>query len=268
MIALDQIWKITPAGSRSVVATIEVPGFGPAGLKVAPSGDIYVAVGALDLESGHTDSATRGVYRVSPNGHVARLPGTGAMRFPNDATLDERGNVYATDTADGTVWRIPRSGVAELWSDAPELAGDGSFGFPFRIGANGIAVRQREVLVGNTERCMLVSVPILPDGSAGAARVVKEAPQLVGVDGIALDVRGNVYAASGVQNLLVLVFRDGTVQTLATAEDGLNQPSTLAFGTARGQRDRLYLLNFSIFPPEKTPGVLTTSVGIPGAPVP
>lgn len=268
MIALGQIWKIASDGSRSVVATIKTPGFGPAGLEVTPWGEIYVAVGALDLETGQTDPATRGVYRVALDGTVVRLPGTGTMRFPNDVTFDERGNVYATDTAGGAIWRIPRGGVAELWSDAPELAGDGSFGFPFRIGANGIAVRKREVLIGNTERGLLVSLPILPDGTAGGANVVKNTPQLVGVDGIALDVDGNVYAASGVQDLLVRVLRDGTVQTLATAEDGLNQPSTLAFGTARGLQDRLHLVNFSIFPPEKTPGILTISVGVPGDPAP
>ena len=44
-------------------------------------------------------------------------------------TIDERGDVYATDTAAGSVWRIPRRGEAQLWSDAPELSGDGSFGF-------------------------------------------------------------------------------------------------------------------------------------------
>jgi len=268
MILLGQIRKIAPDGSQSVVATIEAPGFSVAGLEVAPWGDIYVAVGALDLETGQTDPATRGVYRVNREGIATRIAGTGAMQFPNDVTLDERGNVYATDTAGGAVWRIPRGGTAELWSDAPQLAGDGSFGFGFPIGANGIATRAREVLVGNTERGTLVSIPILPNGSAGPAHVVKAAAELVGVDGIAVDVLGDVYAASGIQNLLTRVTRGGTVETLATAEDGLNQPSTLAFGTTGGRQKTLFLLNFSIFPENKAPGVLAVQAGVPGAPVP
>ena len=42
-----------------------------------------------------------GVYRVLEDGTSERLPGTGAMLFPNDVTLDKRGNVYATDTSRG-----------------------------------------------------------------------------------------------------------------------------------------------------------------------
>jgi sugar lactone lactonase YvrE len=268
MIFLGHIRRISPDGSQSVVATIPAPGFGVAGLEVAPRGDVYVAVAAMDLATGQTDPGVRGVYRVTRAGVVSRLPGTEAMVFPNDVTIDDRGNVYATDTAGGSVWRIPRRGEAQLWSEAPELSGNGSFGFGFPIGANGIATWRREVLVGNTELGSLVSIPIRPDGAAGPARVIKAADALVGVDGIALDVHGTVYAASSVHNLLTRVTRAGAVDVLATAQDGLNQPSTLAFGTAAGDQKNLYLLNFSVFPPEPTPGVLRVRVGVPGAPVP
>jgi hypothetical protein len=52
------------------------------------------------------------------------------------------------------------------------------------------------VLVGNTELGSLVSIPIRPDGAASPARVIKSAGALAGVDGIALDVHGTVYAAT------------------------------------------------------------------------
>lgn len=268
MISLDQIWRISPDGSQSVMATIPAPGFGVAGLKVTPRGDVYVAVAAMDMATGQSDPDVRGVYRVTRAGVVSRLPGTEAMVFPNDVTIDERGNIYATDTASGSVWRIPRRGEAQLWSAAPELSGNGSFGFGFRVGANGIATWRREVLVGNSELGSLISIPIRPDGAAGPAQVIKTAGALVGVDGIALDVHGTVYAASGLQNLLTRVTRAGAVDVLATAKDGLNQPSTLAFGTAAGDQKNLYLLNFSVFPAERTPAVLRVRVGVPGAPVP
>lgn len=268
MTALGQIRRIGPDGTQSVVATIESPGLGVAGLEVAPSGDIYVAVAALDLSTGQTDPATRGVYRVTRDGVATRLHGTHSMLFPNDVTIDERGTVYATDTAGGAVWRMPHGGPAQQWSTAPELAGDGSFGFAFPIGANGIATRAQEVLVGNSERGTLVSLPVRPEGTAGAAHVIKAAPELVSVDGIAVDVHGDVYAVSALQNLLTRVTRSGAVETLATAEDGLNQPSTAAFGTAAGLHTTLFLMNFSIFPEDKTPGVLAVEVGVPGAPVP
>lgn len=268
MIVLDQIWKIDRDGAQSVLTTIDVPGEGPAGLAVTPAGTLYAAVPALNLETGETDPAHRGVYRVRRDGSHERLPGTGAMDFPNDVKLDKRGTVYATDTAGGAVWRVGRGGSAELWADHPLLKGDGRFGFAFPIGANGIAVRHNTVIVANTERGLLVEIPIRPDGSAGTPAVIAESPALVGADGIALDVLGNVYAGISFQNTVVGVGHDGSITTLATAADGLNQPSTVAFGTTAAEQRTLYVVNFSIFSPEPTPGVLKIRVGVPGQPVP
>lgn len=224
MTLLDQIHRITPDGTRSTVTEF-APGTAPAGLVAAPWGDLYVAAGGFEVSTGSIDPALRGVYRAGTDGSVARLPGTGAMLFPNDVTLDERGNLYATDTVDGAVWRIPRGGL-------------------------------------------LLAVPILPDGSAGEVDVASAAPELVGVDGIALDAHGDVYAASGVRNLLTRVRPGGSVETLATAEDGLNQPSTVAFGTTGGDQETLFVLNFSIYARPQTPGILAVRTGVPGAPVP
>ena len=266
MTELDQIWKIDPSGT--VLVEIDVPGEGPAGLAVDAAGTVYAAISAFDLETGQTDPATRGVYRIRPESTAERLPGTGAMLFPNDVTLDKQGNVYATDTSGGTVWRVPRDGSAELWSGDPLLAGDGSFGFGFPIGANGIAFRNGELIVANSERGRLVRIPVEPDGSAGEATVLAESTALLGADGIALDVHGDVYVASAILYTVVRSGSDGSIETLATADDGLNQPSTLAFGTGKGERQTLFVANFSIFSATPTPGVLKLPVGVPGQPLP
>jgi len=268
MIVLNQIRKIDRDGAQSVVTTFDVPGLGPAGLTVDPTGTVYAAVGAASPSTLETDPAYRGVYRVRADGTNQRLPRTGAMLFPNDVTLDKRGDVYATDTAGGAVWRIPRDGSAELWADHPLLKGDGRFGFGFPIGANGIAVRHNTVIVANTERGLLVEIPIESDGRAGSATVLAESPALVGADGIALDVLGSVYVGINPQNTVVRVGDDGSIATLATADDGLNQPSTLAFGTTAGAQKTLFVANFSLFSPSPTPGVLKLRVGVPGRPLP
>lgn len=268
MIVLNQIWKIDPGRSRSVVTNFDVPGTGPAGMAIDAAGTIYVAVGAANPETFETDPAHRGVYRVHRDGTNERVPGTEAMLFPNDVTLDKQGNVYATDTSAGAVWRISRDGSAALWAQDPLLEGDGSFGFGFPIGANGIAVRHNTVIVAITERGLLAEIPVSPDGSAGSPSVLAQSPALVGVDGIALDVHGGVYAGIGFQYLVIRVAHDGTIDTLATAEDGLNQPSTLAFGTAMGDQQSLFVANFSLFSPEPAPGVLKLRVDVPGMPVP
>jgi sugar lactone lactonase YvrE len=268
LIVLNQIRKIDRGDAQSVLTSFDVPGTGPAGLAVDPTGTVYAAVGAANPETFETDPAHRGVYRVRSDGTNERLPGTGAMIFPNDVTLDKRGNVYATDTAGGSVWRVPRGGSAELWADHPLLKGNGDFGFGFPIGANGIAVRHNKVIVANSERGLLVRVPIQPDGSAGTPTVLAESPALIGADGIALDVLANVYVGINPQNTVVRVGDDGSIATLATADDGLNQPSTLAFGTVTGDQQTLFVANFSLFSPSPTPGVLKLRVGVPGMPLP
>ena len=118
------------------------------------------------------------------------------MLFPNDVTLDKQGNVYATDTSGGTVWRIPRDGSAELWSGDPLLAGDGSFGFGFHS-CQRIAFRNGELIVANSERGRLVRSRSSRT-AAGEATVLAESTALLGADGIALDVHGDVYVASAI----------------------------------------------------------------------
>lgn len=243
-------------------------GAAPAGIVVAANNVVYVAAGGVDLTTGMTDPETRGVYEIGPGQRPQRIPGTQAMTFPNDVTLDETGDIYATDTVAGTVWRIPRHGAPELWASDPLLVGTGGFGFGFPIGANGIAVDQKDVIVANPEKGLLVNVPIENDGSAGVASVLASSPLLLGADGIALDVHGNIYVVAGLQHSVVVVREDGSIDTLATADDGLNQPATLAFGSGRRDNQTLFVTNFSVFAPAPTPGVLALPTGSPGEPVP
>jgi sugar lactone lactonase YvrE len=257
---VGDVVKFTPDGSRSVLAHFAAANFGPLGLATDASGNVYVADATFD-------PSTAGVYRVTPDGTSTRLSGTGPMQFPNGVALDRRGNVYATDSATGAVWRIPPGGSGEIWFDSPLLEGTGELlGIP--IGANGIAFRNGQILVANTEGAKLVSIPVLPDGSAGSPTVMAEGPNLFGSDGIALGVLGDVFVAVNPQNTLVRVAANGSVTTLASAADGLENPASLAFGTGRGDRKSLYVTNFAVFTSSAHPALLKVGVGEPGVPLP
>ena len=262
---LGQIRAFAPDGSRSLLATLPATGvFGPTGLAVDSPGNVYAADVTFD-------PATRGVYRIARDGASVRLPGTGGIQFANGLAFDQRGNLYVTDSISGAVWRIPRGGTAEVWAHDPLLAGNGSFGFGFPIGANGIAFQHGELVIANTELSRLVRVPVLPDGSAGAADVLVQAPALFGADGVALDVKGNLYVAVSGQSTLVRVAPDGaSITTLASAADGLDGDSSLAFGTGKGDREALFLANFALFGPPATahPALLKFQAGVPGMPLP
>jgi sugar lactone lactonase YvrE len=258
---IGEIRRIGANGEQSVLAHFDVPGLGPLGLATSASGLLYVAVSTLD-------PGTRGVYVVRADGTSARLPGTDGILFPNGLTLDKRGNVYATDSIAGAVWRIPPHGSAQLWVQDPLLEGTGAFGLGFPIGANGIGFWHNEIFVTNSEGGRLVRIPVDPDGGPGAPSVLAEAPELFGVDGVALGVHGNIYVAVIAQSLLVVVSQAGSIDTLATAADGLNGPSSLAFGAGKGDRQNLFILNFSVFSATPTPSLLKGAVGEPGLPLP
>jgi sugar lactone lactonase YvrE len=107
------------------------------------------------------------------------------------------------------------------------------------------------------------------DGSAGEPALVAAGPELFVLDGIALDVHGNIYALVIAQSKLVRVTPDGVITTLATAGDGLDFPASLAFGTGKGMRKSVFVTNYAIGPPGGAgPGVLKVDVGIPGLPLP
>jgi sugar lactone lactonase YvrE len=259
---LGEIRKIGRDGSESTLATIPLPpgAFpGVLGLAVDAPGNVYAAASA-------GDPATTGVYRIAKDGSFARLPGTGAIQFPNGVTLDKRGNLYVTDTTAGAVWRVPaRGGTAELWFQSPLLEGDNSAGFGFPIGANGIAFRHNTIVVGNSEGARLVNIPIEPDGSAGEETILAEGPALYGADGIAFDVHGNVWVAVIIQSKIVRVAPSGSIETIATAADGLDFTSSIAFG----KHGEAWAVNFAIGPPGGPgPALLRFDAGVKGQPVP
>lgn len=258
---LGQVRKITPGGAETTLAQVVPPGAGNGvlGLAVDAPGNVYVAAATLD-------TATSGVYKITRDGSFARLPGTGAIAFPNGVTLDKKGNVYVTDTVLGAVWRVPATGgTAELWYQSSLLEGSGIFGFGFPLGANGIAYRQGAIVVGNTEGARLVRIEIEPDGSAGAGVVLAEGLPLLAVDGIAFDVHGNVWAAVIAQSTIVRVSPGGAVTTMATAADGLDWVSSIAFGKSGD----LWAVNFAIGPPGGPgPALLRLDMGVKGQPVP
>jgi sugar lactone lactonase YvrE len=258
---LGQVWKIGRDGSETLLAQVVPPGsgIGVAGLAVDAPGNVYVT--AITFAA-----ATSGVYKIARDGSFVRLPGTEDIVFPNGVTLDKEGNVYVTDTVLGAVWRVPANGGdAHVWFQSPLLLGTGAFEFGFPLGANGIAYRQHALVVGNTEGARLVRIEIEPDGSAGAASVLAQGAALSGVDGLAFDVHGNVWAAVIAQSTIVKVSPSGTITTVATAEDGLDWASSIAFG----KNGDLWAVNFAIGPPGGPgPALLRLDVGVKGQPVP
>lgn len=257
---------------RSVVAT---PGAGLLGLAVDARGNIYAAVASFD-------PATHGVWRIDADGAADRLAGSAAIFFPNALAFDDRGSLYVTSSSgppagvdtwvDGQIWRVPPGGPAELWLQHPLLTGTGSplTAPPFPLGANGIAYRAGELFVANTEKGLLAVVPI-EGGNPGMPTVLADGFSFL--DGLALDVHGNIYLLEIGLTRLIRVSADGDhVESLAGPFDGVHFATSLAFGTGRGDRQSVFLANAAFpqlpHPAPVGPSVLKVEVDTPGLPLP
>jgi len=261
--------RISPDGNETVL--VEYPeGPAIAGLTVDSEGGVYFAL----PNPGQPDV---GVYRVTDDG-AERIPGTEGMVVPNGLAFDDEGNLYATDSILGSIWRMAPDGSseAEPWISHELLAGCSE---EDAVGANGIALWEGGFYVANTANGLLLYVPILEGGSAGEPEVIAGNPEcnpgeeLYGMDGIAVDVDGNVYALLVLQHKLVRIDPDdGTITLLLDEEDGLWNPASLAFGTERGDQKSLFIANYAVLPPEPTnslgAAVLEYDVGVQGLPLP
>ena len=252
-----RILKVTPDGVRSTLATLPIGGGLAVGLAVDAPGNVYAAVDSFD-------PATHGIWRITPRGASERIAALDPTGFPNGLAFDNRGDLFVTDSALGTIWRISRwGGAATAWLQSPLLAGDPINGFG--TGANGIAFWHGDVYVSNSDRMSIVRVPVNRDGSAGTPTIYASGPAIGYADGIAFDALGSLYVASSfLSNTLVRIAPDRTVQTLATAADGLDYTASVAFGTSHGERTQLYFTNAGVN--FGAPSVMKADVGVPGNP--
>jgi sugar lactone lactonase YvrE len=254
-----RIFRLGPDGSRSTLTTLPLGGGLLVGLAVDAPGNVYAALASFD-------PATHGVWRISPEGASERIAALDPAGFPNGLAFDDRGNLFVSDSFLATIWRIGRgAGTAEAWLQSPLLAGDPVSGFGF--GANGLAFWRGDLYVANTDLGSIVRVPVQPDGQAGAPEIYVADPAIAFADGIAFDVRGSLYVVNSLlTNTLVRIAPDRTLETLATAADGLDYPASVAFGTGRGERTQLYIANVGAN--FDRPSVMKADVGVPGVPLP
>lgn len=268
---LAQVLRVAPDGSSSVFATLTTTALdgapGALGLATDAPGNVYAALVSFDPD-------THGVHRIGRDGQAGRIEGTEDMILPNGLAFDARGALYITDSATGSIWRAPRGGAAQLWIQHEDLEGTGAFGIGVPIGANGIAYDKGILYVVNSEKGLVVAVPVRRDGSAGAPTVLVDEPTgLLGLDGVQMDVHGRLYATLNVQNRIVRIdLRSGEVTELA-AGDGLDFPASLAFGTTRNLQQTVFITNFALFddpedPTPPGPGVVRLDVGAVGRPLP
>jgi sugar lactone lactonase YvrE len=269
----SQVAKIDASYAVSTLANLPLPGGAFAtGVKFAPNGRLFVAGGGFDpaLDASYVFSVDVSTGSVSV---VTALDPDG---FPNDMAFDDAGTTYLTDSFLGVVWKITPGGVASIWASDPLLQGNPGapvLGLPF--GANGIVFdkAKRKLFVANTDLGTVLEIRVRPNGTPGDVEVFASGPELVGADGLAMDVSGTLYVAVNAQDQLATVDKRGRIAVIASG-GVLDGPSSLAFGVAPCDRHSLFISNFAISrasgakPGTPNPGLLSLRVSTPGLPLP
>jgi sugar lactone lactonase YvrE len=208
------------------------------------------------------------------------VSGSEEIGFPNALTFDPRGNLYVTDSF-GAIWRAPRGGPFSLFVEDPLLAPLPSdpFGSPLP-GANGIAFYPPNLLyVANTERGIIARVRIASDEQATSVEPVTAPFAVPTVDGIAMDVQGQIHAVLPgfiplqTSPLVRIDPATGTVTaTVVTLVDmsRFDTPLSLAFGSGPWDVRTVLVTNgdLPIVPGGPGPGVVQVDVGVSGFPIP
>jgi sugar lactone lactonase YvrE len=254
-----EIVKVRDDGSVSPVATL-------------PRGEGFLVGLALDRRDrlfaalASFDDTTHGIWRVRSDGSARRVVPLPTDAFPNAIAFRGR-SMFVTDSFGGAVWRI-RRGHARTWAQDDILLGDTSTDLP--IGANGLAFFGRYLYVSNTQKGRIVRIPVEPGGRAGTPVLLVEDEAIFGADGIAFDVRGNLYVAVNEQDKLVRMGPSGgMLETLANRADGLDFPATPIFGERPPHRTDLFLTNFALdLDADPEPALLVLDVGVAGRRLP
>lgn len=268
MVPLGQVRKINSrTGAETTLYQFPL-GTGVAGLAVDAANNVYAGVVS-------TDPAIHGVWKIDRRGRGAHLPGSEAIGMPpNGLAFDPSGNLWVTDSwvlgteppnAQGSVWRIPPSGKAELWyRDVDTLGGLGEIEGYAPIGANGIAYYHRALYVANTERGHIVRIPILPHGGPGQPEVLWADTDLLMIDGITMNSIGSIFAAIIGQDQIVAIC--GITGQLAVLAVGgpIDGPASVTFGAGRDSMNTLYFTNYAVLSgDEAQPGILKMNLNWP-----
>jgi hypothetical protein len=165
------------------------------------------------------------VLRVNPHSGAATVfmtvPPPAAGHGLNALTFDRRGNVYVSDSFQGTIWVTgPNGGLATAWKSDALLA---TSGFP-PFGANGLQFNNDEsaLFVANTGNDTIVRIANL-QGAAGAATVFTNS--INGADGLVIDDDDNLWVCANQSDEIVVVDPGGKAIAKLGDFDGVRHGS-------------------------------------------
>ena len=237
------IRKLAPDGTVSTFAELPVGSEGalPEGvmcLVLDEDGAMFVTV----LAPGKPE---HGVWRIDRDGRAAHFAALPAEVLPNGIARDPAGRLYVADSGAGGVWQIdPELRAASRWYEGELLRRRPYIGiFP---PANGIQFWNGSLYVANSDRALIIRIPVEEGGSPGEGVIHADG---VGGDDFAVDEDGTLYVTTHPYNSVIRVDRNGSRTVVATPEQGLVGPTAAAFARRGGVRHLYVVTDGGLFSP-------------------
>jgi sugar lactone lactonase YvrE len=209
---------VEPDGRVRPFARLDV---GPGGFMMCLAFD---RAGVLHATVNSADDAVRGVWRFDTDGAGRRVAALPHGAVPNGIAIDTRGDLFVADSFGGLIWRLPPGGgeatawLRHAWLTPRPLVGR----YP---GANGLQIAGDAVYVAVSDRGLLLRIPILVDGAAGAAEIYSSG---LPADDFAVAADGTFYLTTHPFNTVVRLTRDGRRVVVAGPAQGVIGPTAAA----------------------------------------
>jgi len=219
-----KIYRIQSGAEPELFATIDGK---VAGLEFTPDGGLLV--------SGWNREGASTLFGVSIAGEVKTLltlPDAqflnGITRLAVDTVPGALGDRYLiADSYVGAIWEFnTTTNTARIWLQDPMLARATTENPTPAV--NGLKIHEGVLYASNTAKATLLKIPLQADGEPGAIEVFVQ-PAVI--DDFAIDPAGNLYGTTHVFNSVVQITPDGSMTTIAQAEQGMTGSTALAFGT-------------------------------------
>jgi putative intracellular protease/amidase len=221
-----KIYRITSSHERSEFARIDGT---MSGLVVDRAGNLLVAA--------TVDRKTPTILQFDSTGRVETLVTLPDAIFLNGMTHLEGSRYLVADSYQGAIWEVDAiAKTARIWiHDRLLTRSDTSNPFP---AVNGIKRYQNSLFASNTQRQLLIRIPLSDDSVPGEPDVFLTN---VNLDDFAFDVRGNLYGTTHIYNSVIQISPDKQIVTIAKAEQGMSGSTALAFGQSESNRTNLYV---------------------------
>jgi hypothetical protein len=219
------VYRVTTAGTKELYANIKG--------KIA---GIALSENESFLVTGWDNENNPGIFKIDKNRNVAKLLNIPSGQFPNGILALSPGKYLIADSYAGCIWEYDAlQNLMSVWlSDSLLARSSTDSKFP---AANGLKRYENKLYVSNTEKQILVEIPIQ---NLQAGKPVLYLNNL-NIDDFDFDDKGNIYAATNVYNSVIKITQEKKLSIVADLGSGVAGCTAVVFDKSKFSQPVLYV---------------------------